>query len=60
MTIYELTERDLRKAKLNLFHAQAKPNVTASELENLEESVKLRTEIFERVRRDHLGTDEAN
>ena len=52
MTAYELAEKDLRKAKVSLANALKKHNVSATEIENLETCVKLRTEILERVRED--------
>lgn len=36
MTLHELAERDLRKAEINLARALTKPNVTETEIENLE------------------------
>jgi hypothetical protein len=51
MTIYELIERDLRRAERNLERAKKKPNAPVSELEHLEELYVLRREIFELVER---------
>jgi hypothetical protein len=51
MTIYELIERDLRRAERNLESAKKKPNAPVSELEHLEELYVLRREIFELVER---------
>lgn len=48
MTIYELTERDFRRACQNLENALKKPNVPASELKHLKELYRLRKEIFEK------------
>lgn len=48
MNIYELTERDLRKAWWNLNNAMEKKNVPISELEHLRELYELRREIFKK------------
>lgn len=48
MTIYELTERDFRKAKINLENAKKKANVPQTELEHLAELCILRREIFKK------------
>lgn len=45
MTPYELSIRDLLKAQLNLARAMNKPNVTETEIANLEEKVSLRKAI---------------
>lgn len=55
MTAYQLVERDLHKAEMNLERAKAKPNVSPSELEHLEGLVALRKEIFERIRNIQKG-----
>ena len=47
MTIYELTERDFLRAKINFENAKRKPNVPQSELEHLAELCVLRKHIFE-------------
>lgn len=47
MTIYELTERDFLRAKINFENAKRKPNVPQSELEHLAELCALRKHIFE-------------
>lgn len=47
MTPYELAERDLRKAEINLARALTKPNVTETEIENLERLRDLRAGIVE-------------
>ena len=52
MTIYDLTERDLRRARINLENAEKRPNVPASELEHLKELYALRKEIYERIRKE--------
>lgn len=52
MTIYDLTERDLRRAKINLENAKKRPNVPAAELQHLEALCTLRKEIFEKIRRE--------
>lgn len=55
MTIYELTERDFRRAKINLENARKKPNVPQSELEHLAELCVLRKAILDslnKIRRE--------
>ena len=47
MTIYELTERDFLRAKINFENAKRKPNAPQSELEHLAELCVLRKHIFE-------------
>ena len=54
MTLYELVERDLKKARLNLAHALLKPNVSAAEIMQLEKLVTLRTELFNLVGGNNL------
>ena len=50
MTVLELAERDLRKAKINLEHAQHRPNVPILDLQHLEEQCVLREQIVEILR----------
>lgn len=50
MTPYELVERDLKKAKLNLSQALRRPNIPQAELQHLEDLVGLRQYIFDVVR----------
>lgn len=55
MTIYELTERDFRRAKINLEKARKKQNVPQSELEHLAELCVLRKAILDslnKIRRE--------
>ena len=50
MTIYELAERDLRKAEHSLTMAKKRPNVPQAELEHIENLCRLRKEILEMIR----------
>ena len=50
MTIYELAERDVRKAENSLAMAKKRPNVPEAELEHIEELCQLRKEILEIIR----------
>ena len=50
MTVLELAERDLRKAKINLEHAQHRPNVPLLDLQHLEDLCILREQIVEILR----------
>ena len=50
MNVYELAERDLRKAKINLEQAQRRPNVPLLDLQHLEELCVLREQIVEILR----------
>ena len=47
MSIYELAERDLRKAENSLAMAKKRPNVPVAELEHIENLCRLRKEILE-------------
>ena len=47
MNVYELAERDLRKAKINLEQAQRRPNVPLLDLQHLEDLCALREQIVE-------------
>ena len=53
MSIYELAERDLRKAENSLAMAKKRPNVPAAELEHIENLCRLRKEILEIIRNTH-------
>ena len=53
MSIYELAERDLRKAENSLAMAKKRPNVPAAELEHIENLCRLRKEILEIIRSGH-------
>ena len=46
MTLYELTAKDLKKAQISLVHALKKPNVTETEIENLERLISYRKQIL--------------
>lgn len=50
MTILELAERDLRQAKINLEHAQQRPNVPLLDLRHLKDLCILREQIVEILR----------
>ena len=50
MNIYELAERDLRKAEHSLAMAKKRPNVPEAELEHIENLCRLRKEILEMIR----------
>lgn len=49
MTVLELVERDLKKARINLEKAKAKQNTPPSELEHMEELCGLRAKIVELI-----------
>ena len=49
MTLYSLAARDLKKAQINLERALEKPNVTLTEINNLEQLVFYRKQIFDLV-----------
>ena len=46
MTLYSLAVKDLKKAQISLEHALKKTNVTATEINNLEQMVFYRKEIL--------------
>ena len=46
MTLYELAARDLKKAQISLANALKKPNVTETEIENLERLISYRKQIL--------------
>jgi hypothetical protein len=50
MTVLELAERDLRKAKTNLEQAQNRPNVPLLDISNLARICILREQIVEILR----------
>ena len=50
MTVLELAERDLRKARINLEQAQNRPNVPMLEISNLARLCILREQIVEILR----------
>jgi hypothetical protein len=47
MTVQELVERDLKKARINLEQAKARANTPLPEVEHLEELCRLRARIIE-------------
>ena len=51
MTIQELANRDLRKARLTLKNAEKTANLPRAELEHTEELVRLREQILSLVRK---------
>ena len=46
MTLHELALRDLKKALISLEHALKKPNVSDTEIKNLEELISHRKAII--------------
>lgn len=50
MNVYELAERDLRKAKIKLEQASQRPNVPLLDLSHLAELCILREQIVEILR----------
>jgi hypothetical protein len=58
MSIYELAERDLRKAENSLAMAKKRPNVPAAELEHIENLCRLRKEILEIIKSEWISVDE--
>ena len=49
MTVKELAEKDLKKARLSLENARAQKNVDKVVIDNLEQKCALREEIFKIV-----------
>lgn len=49
MTLYSLAQRDLKKAQISLEHALEKPNVSLTEINNLEQLVFYRKQILDLV-----------
>ena len=49
MTLYSLATKDLKKAQISLEHALKKPNVDLTEINNLEQLVFYRKQIFDLV-----------
>lgn len=60
MTVLELAERDLKKAKQNLVKAVARPGVPHEELNHIRELMELRAEIVEIIRRVENGREKAD
>ena len=49
MTLYSLAQRDLKTAQISLEHALKKPNVSLTEINNLEQLVFYRKQILDLV-----------
>lgn len=57
-TFLRFVEKELHTSKIRLFNAKNKPNVTKTELVNLERSVKYRERIVDLARKELEKTDE--